>query len=142
MEDLTEAPDNKTFHTPAPSRKAMTLMERLGCVLESYEQEEIESSEKRRKRKLCTRRLLCQVAAENRRWRANRSPPELPQFTLLQLAEEALGKAFVDGVVNTIYPPVDYCALRWKPSAVDDNNELCRIKRHRPACEPWTDETL
>ena len=60
----------------------------------------------------------------------------MPFPTLSRLAEEALGAAFVT-VCESLLPHYDYCVLTWKPSPVDHNNELCRLKRQRPAVEAW-----
>jgi hypothetical protein len=84
------------------------------------------------------KRLLVAAAAENRRWQQQYRKPTLSVPTLLELAEVALGEAYVK-VCEDLRPEADYCGLAWTPSALDHNNEPCRITLKRPAVESWTD---
>ena len=84
------------------------------------------------------KRLLVAAAAENRRWQQQYRKPTLSVPTLLELAEVALGEAYVK-VCEDLRPEADYCGLLWTPSAIDHNNEPCRITPKRPAVESWTD---
>ena len=84
------------------------------------------------------KRLLVAAAAENRRWQQQYRKPTLSVPTLLELAEVALGEAYVK-VCQDLRPEADYCGLAWTPSAIDHNNEPCRITPKRPAVESWTD---
>lgn len=104
-----------------PLHPDRSLMERLEVILE-------EEAPKPK----C--RLLCAAAAENRRW-SQRKKEMFPVRMLIDLAEE-FGAAIAKRC-ETLLPNVDYCSLSWTPSAVDHNNEVCRIKRSRPAYEFW-----
>lgn len=94
--------------------------------------------EERERIKQQNKRLLVAAAAENRRWQQQYRKPTLSVPTLLELAEVALGEAYVK-VCEDLRPEADYCGLAWTPSAIDHNNEPCRITLKRPAVESWTD---
>jgi hypothetical protein len=95
-------------------------------------------NEERERIKQQNKRLLVAAAAENRRWQQQYRKPTLSVPTLLELAEVALGEAYVK-VCEDLRPEADYCGLAWTPSAIDHNNEPCRITLKRPAVESWTD---
>ena len=113
-----------------------SLMGLLDRVLARRTTQEIEHERVQKE----NRRLMCGAAAECRRWSRDRSDKgPLPFPSLMRLAEEALGSAW-ERVCEEIRPHYDYCSLRWVPSAVDHNGELCRLARDRPAVERWGDQ--
>mmetsp|Transcript_41661 Transcript_41661/g.109884 ORF Transcript_41661/g.109884 Transcript_41661/m.109884 type:complete len:139 (-) Transcript_41661:391-807(-) len=102
-------------------------------TLHDHTKREQESQQQKNKR------LLVAVAAENRRWRQQYKQSSLSFPSLLELAENALGEAYIK-VCEDLQPAADYCGLLWTPSAVDHNNEPCRIKRAKPAIESWSSD--
>ena len=127
----------------ATEPEQLSLMQKLEVIANTPIDCEMEQT----RRELQVRRLMCATAAEDRRWRQRnrigfkrgREGFGPGALTLLELAEEALGVGFRK-VCEELLPSTDFCALSWTPSACDDNMELCRIKRHRPAVEAWSGE--
>lgn len=127
----------------APEPEQLSLMQKLDVIANTPTDQEMEQT----RRELQVRRLMCATAAEDRRWRQMHKigfkrglgefGPGMP--TLLKLAEDALGLGFRK-VCEELLPSTDFCALSWTPSACDNNMEPCRIKRHRPAVESWSEE--
>ena len=130
----------------ACSRK-LSVMEALECILNASTDAELDAE----RRELQRRRLMCGVAAEDRRWRAGLGLKEpglkrsreqglsIAVLPLLELAEEAMGREF-RRACEALLPNINWCGLVWTPAAVDHNSEPCRIKRSRPAVEAWQSE--
>ena len=126
---------------------SLSLMETLEIILTASTDEEDNAERRHRQRT----QLMCGVAAEDRRWRAERGEANpgmkrgrndglaLGVVTLLELAEQAVGLG-VRRTCEELLPNVNWCGLAWTPAPVDDNQEPCRIKRQRPAVEDWMSE--
>ena len=130
-------PARRGYQTPIVTHDGKTLIEVLEQRLaarDSISQCIVERERIKQQHK----RLLVAAAAENRRWQQQYRKPTLSVPTLLELAEVALGEAYVK-VCEDLRPEADYCGLAWTPSAIDHNNEPCRITPKRPAVESWTD---
>lgn len=110
-------------------------MQRLARVLEERDARD----EDRERVRAVNQRLCCAAAAETRRWRSAKHEDMMPFPSLISLAECVLGEAFCsDELVRTMRPLYDVVDARRVPSALDHNDEHCRVKRKRPAVEDWS----
>ena len=135
-EEIADAPRVVAAPSEAEGEAAseeLSLIARLEKCLEHRDPREEERERVQKENK----RFLIAAAAENRRWQQEYRMPGIGLPSLLKLAEQKLGDAFTQ-VGDQLSPHFDYCALVWKPSAVDHNGELCRIEQHRPAAEGWS----
>ena len=137
VEEVTNAYPRGDDIKPIKTHDGYTLIEVLEQRLAARDSLN-QCNEERERIKKENQKLLVAVAAENRRWQQQYRMPTLSVPTLLQLAEIALGEAYVK-VCEDLRPEADYCGLLWTPSAIDHNNEPCRITPKRPAVESWTD---